>query len=157
MSWSFNPNAEYGLILLGCIEIYIGVFLFAASYLIDKYNLRKNKMDEVKAFYAKLPASKKASLIVSFVLLVFSILLLILYLDLPEGQSLKNTLTWPLVILGACAFFYNSLIDSKKAGDGAGKSALINHLVKNKSFYKNLISAIFCGIFIITGIKTILG
>ena len=150
-----NFHSSYGQVLLGCIEIYIGLFLFAASFFIDKYNLRRNKPKEAQAFFAKLHLSKKSLIIVSMIFFVFSILLLILYLDLPEGQSLKNTLTWPLVILGAVAFAYNSLIDSKNASDGTNKSAVIDHLVKNKSFYKNLVGGIFCGIFIIVGIKTL--
>ena len=112
-------------------------------------------MDEVKAFFASLHISKKALILTSFALFVLSVLILILYLDLPESQSLKDTLTWPLVVLGASAFLYNSLIDSKKTSDSTNKAAVIEHLIKNKAFYKNLIGAIFCGIFIVVGIRTI--
>lgn len=150
-----NFHATYGFLLLGLIEIYIGVFLFMTSFLLDKHELRKNKMDEVKMFFGKLHLLKKILIFSAFILFILSLMILILYLDLPEGQSLKDNLTWPLVILGACTFSYNSLIDSKKAEDSANKSMVINHLIINKAFYKNLIGAIFCGIFIIVGIRTL--
>jgi hypothetical protein len=150
-----NFYSKHGMLLLGCIEIYIGFFLFIASFLIDKYEIRKNKVREVRGLFLKLPMALKGLVTAALSLFVFSLMLLILYLDLPESQSLKSTMMWPLVLLGAGAFFYNSLIDSKKEGDNARKSAVINHLINNKIFYKNFIGTIFCGIFIIVGFKTI--
>ncbi|MBC7715027.1 MAG: hypothetical protein H7177_16895 [Rhizobacter sp.] len=150
-----NFYSRHGMLLLGCIEIYIGLFLFISNVFIEKYGIRRNKIPEMRSKFLDLPIALKGLLITALSLFVFSLMLLVLYLDLPESESLKRTMTWPLVILGASAFLYNSLTDSKKAEAGAKKSALITHLIKNKTFYKNFIGTIFCGIFVIVGFKTI--
>ncbi|MBC7427276.1 MAG: hypothetical protein H7336_01610 [Bacteriovorax sp.] len=150
-----NFYSRYGLVLLGCVEIYIGLFLFTASMFIEKYEIRRYKIPEMRGRFLALPIAVKGLLVTSLSIFVLSLMLLVLYLDLPESESLKRTMTWPLVLLGASAFIYNSLTEGKKAKEDTKNSALIDHLIKNKTFYKNFIGTVFCGIFVIVGYKTI--